>query len=179
MTKSPRAIAVDPDPSDLARQFCWLGATNDERAAAANAIDPAPVPKKSVVGRSARNTSFSGDPIGDAGAEIAEIAEIHAVLHPVSETTQRSLVACSHLDVAAQRLLERGQAALPWHARRHLGARHRRQPLVPVVPPRTGKLLGARLPLVEGRRILRRLVQPMLVLLVARRIDHACDMAGA
>jgi len=73
MTKSPRAIAVDPDPSDLARQFCWLGATNDERAAAANALDPAPVPKKSVVGRSARNTSFSGDPIGDAGAEIAEI----------------------------------------------------------------------------------------------------------
>jgi len=74
MTKSPRAIAVEPDPSHLARQFCWLGATNDERAAAANAIGPAPVPKKSVVGRSARNTSFSGDPIGDAGAESVRLA---------------------------------------------------------------------------------------------------------
>src|SRR5262249_61165648 len=60
---------------------------------------------------------------------------VHAGLHLVSETTQRSLVACSPLDVAARRLLERGQAALPRHARRHLGARQRRQPLVPLAPP--------------------------------------------
>jgi hypothetical protein len=58
MTKSPRAVAVavDPDPSDLARQIRRMGAANDERAAAANAKGPVPVPKKSVVADAARTT---------------------------------------------------------------------------------------------------------------------------
>jgi len=48
MTQCARVIAYNPEPSDLTRLFCRRGATNDERAAAGNAIGPAPVPKKSV-----------------------------------------------------------------------------------------------------------------------------------
>src|SRR5215813_9869378 len=55
MTKCARSIAVEPDPNNLARSFRRPRAIDDERAAA-NAKSPAAVPKKSVVGRSARDT---------------------------------------------------------------------------------------------------------------------------
>src|SRR6478736_4225504 len=65
------------------------------------------------------------------------------------------------LDVTPGRILDRRQTAFTRHARRHLRAGLGRQPLVPVVPPRAGEFLGARPPFVEGRRVLRRLVQPV------------------
>jgi len=56
MTKSARAIDFELYPSDLARPFCRLCATDVGRAGTANARGPAPVPKKSVVARAVRNT---------------------------------------------------------------------------------------------------------------------------
>ena len=42
-----------------------------------------------------------------------------------------------YLHVAARRILDRRQAAFAWHTRRHLRPGLGRQPLVPVVPPRS------------------------------------------
>src|SRR5213594_2761342 len=70
-----------------------------------------------------------------------------------------------YLHVTPGRILDRREPARARRTRRHLGAGLGRQPLVPVVPPRAGEFLGARPPFVERRRVLGRLVQPVLVLL--------------
>src|SRR5262249_60113404 len=57
--------------------------------------------------------------IGGSLAEIAKIAKTPGALH----VRQQSLVGGLHLDVAARCGLQRRQAALARHARRHLGAR--------------------------------------------------------
>jgi hypothetical protein len=103
MTRRVHSTAFEPDASDLARQFRRLGATNDERATAANVMGPGAVPGyfRLASGRATGGNFFSNGaqkyqispltrqaPQGSIGVSPAEIAEIAKaprrsdVLHP-------------------------------------------------------------------------------------------------
>src|SRR5712691_6143312 len=164
-----------PDRRFFAAWFAW----------ARSCCGPAPAIPQILVGQNARppasvlGYSPRRDDRRTAIAIGGSLVEIAGIAETPNRFRQARSVDGPHLHVAAGRVLERRQAAFARYPRGYLGAGLCRQPVVPVVPPRAGKFPGARLPVVEGRRIRGRLVQPVLVLLVARRIDDAGDVARA